>query len=88
MAVFRVRIDTLAGMKSHLPTLKRKYITDPEYFKKVYKYVFTLGRAEGAKVVGESWNSLLPVRPLTSRPCLVREMGTCLRALISTASPD
>jgi hypothetical protein len=52
------RVDSIAGMTSQVPTLRKKFVSDPEYFKKVYKYVFDLGKVEGAKVVGQ--HHLLP----------------------------
>lgn len=40
-------------MANQVPLLKKKFLSEPDYFKKVYKYVFELGKEDGAKVVGQ-----------------------------------
>lgn len=50
---FMLRVDSIEGMTSQVPSLRKKFVQDADYFKKVYKYVFDLGKQEGAKVVGE-----------------------------------
>lgn len=40
-------------MAAQVPKWRTQFLTEPEYFRKVYKYVYDLGRLEGAKVVGQ-----------------------------------
>jgi DCN1-like protein 1/2 len=47
-------------MKAHLPTLRRKLVSDPAYFKKVYTHVFDLIKNLGAKVIGVDVGMFLP----------------------------
>lgn len=47
-------------MKSQLPALRKKLVTDPEYFKKVYAHTFTLSLRPGART--------LELEPGQSRP--------------------
>jgi len=54
-------------MANQVPLLKKKFLTDPEYFKKVYKFVFELGKEDGAKVVGELSSSSSPSSFISSR---------------------
>lgn len=44
-------IDSIAGMKSHLPALRKKLNSDPVYFKKVYMHTFDLAKAPGARTL-------------------------------------
>nr|XP_018265886.1 defective in Cullin neddylation protein 1 [Kwoniella dejecticola CBS 10117]OBR88044.1 defective in Cullin neddylation protein 1 [Kwoniella dejecticola CBS 10117] len=44
IASYPGNIDSLASLKSYLPTLRKKLNTDPAYFKKVYMHVFTLAK--------------------------------------------
>nr|XP_019008888.1 defective in Cullin neddylation protein 1 [Kwoniella pini CBS 10737]OCF47669.1 defective in Cullin neddylation protein 1 [Kwoniella pini CBS 10737] len=46
IASYPGNIDSLASLKSYLPTLRKKLNTDPAYFKKVYMHVFTLAKGQ------------------------------------------
>lgn len=47
-------------MANQVPLLKKKFLSEPDYFKKVYKYVFELGKEDGAKVVGQYTQRVVP----------------------------
>ena len=45
-------IDSIAGMKAALPTLKKKLYSDSAYFKKIYMHTFDMAKAPGARTLG------------------------------------
>lgn len=68
-------------MKKEVPKWRKRFVSEPEYFRQVYKYVYDLGRQDGAKVIGASsqitetislatkdLSSLISRRFLLSRP--------------------
>ncbi|CED85408.1 Uncharacterized conserved protein [Phaffia rhodozyma] len=60
-----LKVDSTEAMANEVKNLRAKYLTDPEYFKKVYRYVYDLGKQDGAKVIVRDmavalWQSLLP----------------------------
>lgn len=70
--VVRRRVDSLESMKSQLPALRKKLVSDPEYFKKVYTHTFTLSLQPGARTLELEpalayWQAFIPPA-LTSNP--------------------
>ena len=45
-------IDSIAGMKAALPSLKKKLYSDSAYFKKVYMHTFDMAKAPGSRTLG------------------------------------
>lgn len=45
------RVDSLESMKSQLPALRKKLVSDPEYFKRVYTHTFSLSLQPGARTL-------------------------------------
>lgn len=50
------RVDSIEGMKKEVPKWRKRFVSEPEYFRQVYKYVYDLGRQDGAKVIGASFH--------------------------------
>lgn len=51
-ASFLRRIESIEDMKKELPKWRKRFVSEAAYFRQVYKYVYDLGRQDGAKVIG------------------------------------
>ncbi|KAJ9113641.1 hypothetical protein QFC22_005949 [Naganishia vaughanmartiniae] len=76
-------------MKSQLPALRKRLVTDPEYFKKVYAHTFTLSLRPGARTLElepalSYWQAFIPPA-LASNPSALS--STSSKSSPSTGPP-